>query len=117
MTVGGTLFEELGFSYIGPIDGHDMTQLLSVLRTVKVRANGPVLIHAVTKKGKGFAPAEAAADRGHATAKFDPVTGAQAKAKSNAPSYTKVFAQSLIAQAEADPLITAVTAAMPGAPD
>lgn len=110
---GGTLFEELGFSYIGPIDGHDMEQLLAVLRTVKARAHGPVLIHAITKKGKGFAPAEAAADRGHATAKFDVLTGAQAKAPSNAPSYTKVFAQSLIREAEADPAIVAVTAAMP----
>ena len=113
MTVGGTLFEELGFSYVGPIDGHDMEQLLLVLRTVKERAYGPVLIHVVTKKGKGFAPAEAAADKGHATAKFDLVTGKQAKAKSNAPSYTKVFAQSLIAEAERDDKITAITAAMP----
>jgi len=79
MTVGGTLFEELGFSYVGPIDGHDMDQLLSVLRTVKSRADGPILIHAITKKGKGFAPAEAAADKGHATAKFDLVTGKQKK--------------------------------------
>ncbi len=113
VTVGGTLFEELGFSYIGPIDGHDMDQLLNVLRTVKTRADGPILIHAITKKGKGFAPAEAASDRGHATAKFDPMTGEQKKAPSNAPSYTKVFAQNLIKLAEDDPLITAVTAAMP----
>ncbi|MEM9429503.1 MAG: 1-deoxy-D-xylulose-5-phosphate synthase [Pseudomonadota bacterium] len=112
-TVGGTLFEELGFSYIGPIDGHDMDQLLAVLRTVRTRADGPILIHAITKKGKGFAPAERAADKGHATAKFDPVTGDQKKAKSNAPAYTKVFAQALIQMAEDDPLITAVTAAMP----
>jgi len=114
VTVGGTLFEELGFDYVGPIDGHDMEQLTHVLRTVKLRANAPVLIHVVTKKGKGFGPAEAAADKGHATAKFDPVTGEQKKAVSNAPSYTKVFAQSLMAEAEKDPLITAVTAAMPG---
>ena len=113
MTVGGTLFEELGFSYIGPIDGHNMSQLLSVLRTVQTRADGPVLIHAVTTKGKGFAPAETAADKGHATAKFDVVTGKQKKAKSNAPSYTSVFAKSLIAQAEQDDAITAITAAMP----
>ena len=113
MTVGGTLFEELGFSYVGPIDGHDMDQLLSVLRTVKARADGPVLIHAITRKGKGFAPAEAAADKGHATAKFDVVTGEQKKAPSNAPSYTKTFANALIRLAETDPLITAVTAAMP----
>ncbi|MEO0385952.1 MAG: 1-deoxy-D-xylulose-5-phosphate synthase [Pseudomonadota bacterium] len=113
-TVGGTLFEELGFSYIGPIDGHDMDQLLAVLRTVKTRADGPVLIHAITKKGKGFPPAERAADKGHATAKFDPVTGDQKKPVSNAPSYTKVFAERLIRAAEVDPLVTAVTAAMPG---
>jgi len=113
MTVGGTLFEELGFSYVGPIDGHDMDQLLSVLRTVKSRADGPILIHAITKKGKGFAPAEAAADKGHATAKFDLVTGKQKKSPSNAPSYTKVFAQSLITEAALDDKITAVTAAMP----
>lgn len=113
MTVGGTLFEELGFSYIGPIDGHDMEQLVAVLATVKSRADGPVLIHAITKKGKGFAPAERRADRGHATGKFDPATGEQVKAVSNAPSYTKVFAESLIREAEDDPLITAVTAAMP----
>jgi 1-deoxy-D-xylulose-5-phosphate synthase len=113
MAVGGTLFEELGFSYLGPIDGHDLDQLLPVLRTVKARATGPMLIHVLTKKGKGYAPAEAAADRGHATAKFDVLTGAQAKAKSNAPSYTKVFAQSLIRAAEADSKIVAITAAMP----
>jgi 1-deoxy-D-xylulose-5-phosphate synthase len=113
MAVGGTLFEELGFSYIGPIDGHDLDQLLPVLRTVKARATGPVLIHVLTKKGKGYAPAEMAADKGHATAKFDVLTGAQAKATPNAPSYTKVFAQSLIREAEADEKIVAVTAAMP----
>jgi 1-deoxy-D-xylulose-5-phosphate synthase len=113
MTVGGTLFEELGFSYIGPIDGHDLDQLLPLLRTVKARATGPVLIHAITKKGKGYAPAEAARDRGHATAKFDVLTGVQAKAASNAPSYTKVFAQALIREAEGDDRIVAVTAAMP----
>ena len=113
MTVGGTLFEELGFSYIGPVDGHDMDQLLPLLRTVKSRATGPVLIHAVTKKGKGYAPAENAADRGHARAKFDVVTGEQAKAKSNAPSYTGVFAKSLVKLAEADDRIVAITAAMP----
>ncbi|WP_373634939.1 1-deoxy-D-xylulose-5-phosphate synthase [Yoonia sp. SS1-5] len=113
MTVGGTLFEELGFSYLGPIDGHDMDQLLSVLRTVKARADGPILIHAITKKGKGFAPAEAASDKGHATAKFDVVTGEQKKSPSNAPSYTSVFANSLLDQAAKDPKICAVTAAMP----
>lgn len=113
MTVGGTLFEELGFSYLGPIDGHDMEQLLSVLRTVKARADGPILIHAITKKGKGYAPAETASDKGHATAKFDVITGKQAKAPSNAPSYTSVFAESLMKHAAIDPKICAVTAAMP----
>ncbi len=113
MTVGGTLFEELGFSYVGPIDGHDMEQLLAVLRTVKARATGPVLIHALTRKGKGYAPAEAALDRGHATAKFDVITGKQAKAASNAPSYTSVFGEMLIKEAARDPKICAVTAAMP----
>ena len=113
MTVGGTLFEQLGFSYLGPIDGHDMDQLLSVLRTVKARADGPILIHAITKKGKGYAPAERASDKGHATAKFDMVTGKQAKAASNAPSYTNVFADSLLKHASTDPRICAVTAAMP----
>ena len=113
MAVGGTLFEELGFSYIGPIDGHDLDALLPLLRTVKARATGPMLLHVLTKKGKGYAPAEAARDRGHATGKFDVLTGVQAKAASNAPSYTKVFAQSLIQQAERDEKIVAVTAAMP----
>ncbi len=113
MAVGGTLFEELGFSYIGPIDGHDLEQLLPVLRTVHARAMGPTLIHVLTKKGKGYAPAEAARDKGHATAKFDVLTGVQVKAKSNAPSYTKVFAQALIAEAEADDKIVGITAAMP----
>ncbi|SHI99722.1 1-deoxy-D-xylulose-5-phosphate synthase [Wenxinia saemankumensis] len=113
VTVGGQLFEELGFSYLGPIDGHDMEVLLGVLRQVRSRATGPILIHAITKKGKGYAPAEGAADKGHATGKFDVVTGTQKKAKSNAPSYTSVFAKSLIAQAEKDPRIVAVTAAMP----
>ncbi|MGC6528770.1 MAG: 1-deoxy-D-xylulose-5-phosphate synthase [Paracoccaceae bacterium] len=113
MAVGGTLFEALGFSYLGPIDGHDMDQLLPVLRTVKERATGPMLIHVLTKKGKGYAPAEAARDRGHATAQFDIVTGQQKKAASNAPSYTKVFADALLKEAAVDPRICAVTAAMP----
>ncbi len=113
MAVGGTLFEELGFSYLGPIDGHDMDQLLPVLRTVKERATGPILIHVLTKKGKGYAPAETARDKGHATAKFDVLTGAQKKTPSNAPSYTKVFAEHLIKEAKADDKICAVTAAMP----
>lgn len=113
MTVGGTLFEELGFSYVGPIDGHDMEQLLQVLRTVKDRATGPIMIHAITKKGKGYAPAEAARDRGHATGKFNVVTGEQKSAPSNAPSYTSVFADTLLKYASLDPKICAVTAAMP----
>ena len=113
MTIGGTLFEELGFSYIGPVDGHDLDQLLPLLRTVKARATGPVLIHAVTRKGKGYAPAERAADRGHATGKFDIVTGEQAKAKSNAPNYTSVFSRALIDAAARDDRIVGITAAMP----
>ncbi|MFO1207776.1 MAG: 1-deoxy-D-xylulose-5-phosphate synthase [Amaricoccus sp.] len=113
ITVGGTLFEELGFSYVGPIDGHDMEQLVGVLRAVKARADGPTLIHAVTRKGKGYPPAEASADKYHGVVKFDVVTGAQHKKPSNAPSYTSVFAQSLIREAERDDRIVAVTAAMP----
>ncbi|MBV7379728.1 1-deoxy-D-xylulose-5-phosphate synthase [Maritimibacter dapengensis] len=114
MTVGGTLFEELGFSYVGPIDGHDMGQLLQVLRTVHDRATGPVLIHAITKKGKGYGPAEGSNDGGHATAKFDLATGKQHKAASNAPSYTSVFGKTLTKLAEIDDKVVAVTAAMPG---
>jgi 1-deoxy-D-xylulose-5-phosphate synthase len=113
MTVGGTLFEELGFSYLGPIDGHDMSQLLPVLRTVKERATGPILIHLQTQKGKGYGPAESARDKGHATAKFDVITGQQKKTPSNAPSYTTIFAQHLIKAAQEDDKICAVTAAMP----
>lgn len=113
VTVGGTLFEELGFNYVGPIDGHDLEQLLWVLRTLRDRADEPILIHVLTKKGKGYAPAEDAADRGHARAKFDLVTGKQQKAPSNAPSYTKVFAECLIAEAQQDDKIVGVTAAMP----
>lgn len=113
MTVGGTLFEELGFSYVGPIDGHDLPQVLSVLRTVKDRASGPILIHAITKKGKGYGPAESASDKYHGVSKFDVVSGKQKKAVSNAPSYTSIFAQSLIKQAEHDDKIVAITAAMP----
>ncbi|WP_323005293.1 1-deoxy-D-xylulose-5-phosphate synthase [Pseudorhodobacter sp.] len=113
MTIGGTLFEELGFSYVGPLDGHDLDQLLPVLRTIHDRATGPMLIHVITKKGKGYAPAERARDKGHATAKFDVLTGEQKKAPSNAPSYTAVFAQALMAEAARDDKIVAVTAAMP----
>lgn len=113
LAVGGTLFEQLGFSYLGPIDGHDMDQLLPVLRTVKQRATGPILIHVLTKKGKGYAPAEAARDKGHATSKFNVVTGEQKKAPSNAPSYTRVFADYLLKEAADDDKICAITAAMP----
>ena len=113
MAVGGTMFEELGFSYVGPIDGHDMDQLMPVLRTLHERATGPVLIHVLTKKGKGYAPAENAADKGHATAKFEIVSGKQKKAPSNAPSYTKVFGETLVKEAQRDNKICAVTAAMP----
>ena len=113
LAVGGTLFEQLGFSYLGPIDGHDMDQLLPVLRTVKQRATGPILIHILTKKGKGYAPAEAARDKGHATAKFNVVTGEQKKAPSNAPSYTNVFSDYLLKAAAEDDKICAITAAMP----
>ena len=112
-TVGGTLFEELGFHYVGPVDGHDMDALLAVLRTLHARATGPTLVHVLTKKGKGYRPAELAADKGHATARFDVLTGKQHKAPSNAPSYTKVFAQALIAEGLADDKVVAVTAAMP----
>ena len=112
-TVGGTMFEELGFHYVGPVDGHDMDALLAVLRTLHQRATGPTLVHVLTRKGKGYRPAELAADKGHATAKFDVLTGKQVKAPSNAPSYTKVFAQALIAEGLADDKVVAVTAAMP----
>jgi 1-deoxy-D-xylulose-5-phosphate synthase len=111
---GGTLFEEFGFEYIGPIDGHDMGQLLATLRAAKARASGPVLIHCVTVKGKGYAPAEGADDKYHGVAKFDVATGVQAKGKSNAPSYTQVFGERLTAMAARDPRIVAITAAMPG---
>ena len=113
LAVGGTLFEELGFDYVGPIDGHDLDQLLPVLRTVRERATGPVLIHCITKKGKGYPPAENSADKYHGVAKFDIVTGKQSKPTPNAPSYTKVFAHALIREAEADERIVAVTGAMP----
>jgi 1-deoxy-D-xylulose-5-phosphate synthase len=113
MPGGGTLFEELGFSYVGPIDGHDMDQVLQTLRAARARATGPVLIHAVTVKGKGFAPAESAADKYHGVSKFDRVTGEQAKAKSNAPAYTTVFGNALTDEAARDPKVVAITAAMP----
>jgi 1-deoxy-D-xylulose-5-phosphate synthase len=110
---GGTLFEELGFSYIGPINGHDMGQLLPVLRAARARATGPVLIHCCTVKGKGYAPAETSADKYHGVAKFDVISGTQKKSKSNAPAYTKVFGNALTAEAERDATVVAVTAAMP----
>ncbi len=113
MVTGGTLFEELGFFYVGPIDGHNLDHLLPVLRNVRDSAEGPVLVHCVTRKGHGYAPAEKAADKYHGVVKFDVVTGAQAKAVSNAPSYTKVFAEALIKEAEHDDKIVAITAAMP----
>ncbi|MEP3843766.1 MAG: 1-deoxy-D-xylulose-5-phosphate synthase [Paracoccaceae bacterium] len=108
-----TLFEALGFQYIGPINGHDMEQLLPVLRAARTRATGPVLIHCCTVKGKGYAPAESAADRYHGVSKFDVASGAQAKGKANAPSYTKVFGQALSALAQTDSRIVGITAAMP----
>ena len=111
---GGTMFEEFGFSYIGPIDGHDMPTLLATLRTARARATGPVLIHVVTVKGKGYAPAEASADRYHGVGKFNVGTGEQAKAKSNAPSYTSVFGNALTDEAARDARVVAITAAMPG---
>ena len=110
---GGTMFEELGFQYIGPIDGHNFDVLIPVLNNVRDHGNGPVLIHVVTKKGKGYAPAEKAADKYHGVNKFDVVTGTQSKAASNAPAYTKVFAQSLIQEAQHDDRIVGITAAMP----
>ena len=111
---GGTLFEELGFYYVGPIDGHNLNDLVDVLENVKAAERGPILVHVVTKKGKGYGPAEDADDKYHGVNKFNVITGAQTKAPSNAPSYTSVFAQSLIAEAEADERVVAVTAAMPG---
>ncbi len=110
---GGTLFEELGFYYVGPVDGHNLDHLLPVLKNVRDKQPGPVLIHVVTKKGKGYPPAEASADKYHGVNTFDVVTGAQAKPKANAPAYTRVFADSLIAAAQADEKVVAVTAAMP----
>ncbi|WP_031294917.1 1-deoxy-D-xylulose-5-phosphate synthase [Sphingobium ummariense] len=113
MAMGGTLFEELGFYYVGPIDGHNLDQLIPVLENVRDAAEGPCLVHVVTQKGKGYAPAEAAADKYHGVQKFDVITGAQAKAPPGPPSYTSVFGKALIAEAESDPAICAITAAMP----
>ncbi len=110
---GGTLFEELGFYYVGPIDGHDLHQLVPVLRNVRDAEAGPVLIHVVTQKGKGYPPAEASADKYHGVTPYDVITGAQAKPKANAPAYQRVFGESLIKEADRDPKIVAITAAMP----
>jgi len=110
---GGTLFEELGFYYVGPIDGHNLDHLLPVLRNVRDAEAGPILVHVVTQKGKGYAPAETSADKYHGVVKFDVATGAQAKSKSLAPQYTKVFGESLIKEARKDDKIVAITAAMP----
>ena len=110
---GGTLFDELGFYYVGPIDGHNFDHLLPVLQNVRDAKEGPILVHVVTQKGKGYAPAEASSDKYHGVVKFDVATGAQAKAKANAPSYTKVFGESLVKEAAKDDRIVAVTAAMP----
>ena len=114
MVTGGTLFEEMGFFYVGPIDGHNMDHLLPVLKNVRdAKVDGPILIHAVTQKGKGYGPAENAADKYHGVAKFDVVTGKQAKPTPNAPSYTKVYGETLVKLAEKDDKVTAITAAMP----
>ena len=111
---GGTLFEELGFYYVGPIDGHNLDHLLPVLRNVReADETGPILVHVITQKGKGYAPAEEAADKSHAVSKFNVITGEQAKAPPGPPGYTKVFADALIAEAEVDPSIVVITAAMP----
>ncbi|MDP1777395.1 MAG: 1-deoxy-D-xylulose-5-phosphate synthase N-terminal domain-containing protein, partial [Brevundimonas sp.] len=113
MIVGGTFFEELGFYYVGPVDGHDMDNLVPILRNAAAITDRPVIVHVVTQKGKGYAPAESSADKLHAVAKFDVVSGQQAKSISNAPSYTKVFGTELIKRAALDPSIVAITAAMP----
>jgi 1-deoxy-D-xylulose-5-phosphate synthase len=113
MVGGGTLFEELGFFYVGPIDGHNMDHLLPVLTNVRDSTKGPILVHVVTQKGKGYGPAEKSADKYHAVVKFDIATGAQAKAKPNAPAYQNVFGQSLVKEAEKDDKIVGITAAMP----
>ena len=110
---GGTLFEEMGFYYVGPIDGHNLDHLLPILKNVRDTETGPILVHVVTQKGKGYAPAENSADKYHGVVTFDVVTGAQSKPKANAPSYTKVFGESLIKEARKDDRIVAITAAMP----
>jgi 1-deoxy-D-xylulose-5-phosphate synthase len=115
MVTGGTLFEELGFYYVGPIDGHNIDHLLPVLKNLRDdKARGPVLLHCVTEKGRGYEPAETSLDKYHGVSKFDIITGKQEKPKPNAPSYTSIFARALITEAEADNKIVAITAAMPG---
>jgi 1-deoxy-D-xylulose-5-phosphate synthase len=113
LITGGTLFEELGFYYVGPIDGHNLEHLLPVLKNVRDAKSGPILVHVVTQKGKGYPPAETSADKYHGVVAFDVATGAQAKSKAAAPAYTKVFAESLIKEARKDDKIVAITAAMP----
>ena len=113
MVTGGTFFEELGFYYVGPVDGHDMESLVPILRNAARISDRPVLVHVVTKKGKGYGPAENSADKYHGVVKFDVVSGTQHKAPSNAPSYTKVFGTELVKRARLDPSIVAITAAMP----
>jgi len=113
MAMGGTLFEELGFYYVGPVDGHNLDQLIPILENVRDAAEGPCLVHVVTQKGKGYGPAEAAADKYHGVQKFDVITGEQVKSAGGPPSYTNVFAGALLAEAERDPTICAITAAMP----
>src|SRR6476659_2170917 len=113
LVTGGTLFEEMGFFYVGPIDGHNLDHLLPVLRNVRDAKDGPILVHIVTQKGKGYPPAEASDDKYHGVVKFDIATGKQAKPKANAPSYTKVFGESLVKEATKDDRIVAITAAMP----
>jgi len=113
MVTGGTMFEELGFYYVGPIDGHNMDQLLPVLKNVRDSGTGPIIVHVRTQKGKGYAPAEKSADKYHGVVKFDVATGVQAKAKSNAPAFQKVFGESLIKEAQKDDKIIGITAAMP----
>src|SRR5258708_8298948 len=111
--MGGTLFEELGFFYVGPIDGHNLDQLIPILENVRDTENGPILVHVVTKKGKGYPPAEKSDDKYHGVSKFNVLTGEQKKSAGGPPSYTKVFAEALIAEAERDEKVIAITAAMP----
>ena len=113
MVTGGTMFEELGFYYVGPIDGHNLDHLIPVLENVRDMQTGPIMVHVVTKKGKGYAPAEQSADKYHGVTKFNVLTGEQKKSKTNLPSYTKVFSDALVAEAKVDPRIVAITAAMP----